>query len=43
MHMQVHELQDYVKKVPQITALFWLTKFLRPPLLKPVVMHCPCP
>lgn len=26
MHMQVHELQDYVKKVPQITALFWLTK-----------------
>ena len=26
MHMQVHELQDYVKKVPEITALFWLTK-----------------
>ncbi|UUS63912.1 hypothetical protein MST18_08450 [Acinetobacter sp. YH12068_T] len=26
MHMQVYELQDYVKKVPEITALFWLTK-----------------
>ena len=24
--MQVYELQDYVKKVPEITALFWLTK-----------------
>ncbi|WP_180115744.1 hypothetical protein [Acinetobacter sp. YH12140] len=26
MHMHVHELQDYVKKVPEITALFWLIK-----------------
>ncbi len=24
--MHVHELQDYVKKVPEITALFWLIK-----------------